>query len=247
MAEEIPNRSKTLRLALKALNGTVKTLSDLKRDPPIIEMAHLQMNGIFRINGLSEMEMELFGLLSGVNTYRSRFWTLEKAIMQTFLRYMKKKRYLPSSSPEIESLKIGLPDALIGGDERIWVFSYDQYIVNISDRVGRKPELAPKGAEVYEEMSRTFSKDILGIVALANDLLPQILVFSSKVKAALRSQDREWSEIKVKRPKVRLIERPIRKAVIVKRPLPLPEKPKRPRRKVLKRPKHRVVGPEGER
>jgi len=247
MAEEIPDRSRTLRLVLKALNGTVKTFSDLKRDPPIIEMAHLQMNGIFRMNDLSEMESDRFKLHSKVNEYRSKYWTIERAIMQSFLRYMKKKRYLPSSSPEVESLKIGLPEALIKGDERIWVFSYDQYIINISERVGRKPELAPKGDDVYDEMARNFANDIQALVALANELMPVILVFSSKVKAALRSPDKVWSEIKVKRPKVKLIERPIRKAVIVKRPLPLPKKPKRPRRKVLKRPKHHILGPEEDR
>ncbi|MGA1819518.1 MAG: hypothetical protein ACMUHU_00765 [Thermoplasmatota archaeon] len=245
MAEQIPDRSRTLRMVLKALNGTVKTLSSLKRDPPIVELAHLQMNGIFRINNLSEMEAELFALLSRINGYRSKYWSLEKAIMQSFLRYMKKKRYLPSFSPEIDSLKIALPEALILGDERIWVYSYDQYIVNISDKVGRRPELAPKGIEVYEEAMGSFSSDIQGIVNTANQLLPEILIFSSRVKAALRSSDRNWSEIRVKKPRVHLIERPIRKAVIVKRPLPLPKKPKRPRRKVLKGPKHHIIGPEG--
>ena len=128
MPGSIPSRSRTLRKVLKALNGTERVLTQLERDPPIVELANMQMTGTFQMNDLKDIEAELFHLLSRVNRYRSLYWKAEISMMQSFLRYMKKRKYLPSSSQEIDSLKIALPEALIKGDGRIWTYSFDQYI-----------------------------------------------------------------------------------------------------------------------
>ncbi|MGA1866383.1 MAG: hypothetical protein ACMUFK_02815 [Thermoplasmatota archaeon] len=244
MLGEIPDRTRTLRMVLRSLNGTVRVLTSLDRDPPIVEMAHLQMTGIFGKNGLKDLEAELMQLLSHVNEYRSAYWKLERSIMQAFLSYMRRKRYLPSSSLEINSLKRGLPEAMIKGDSRIWIYSYDQYIKTISGMVGKKPELAPEGSEVFRDLDRVYSRDIKRIVGIINELLPEILMLISKVRSYIRSPDREWMDIRVKRPKVKLVSRPVRKTVLIKRLLPLPKTVKLPRRRVLKRPEHRIVGPE---
>ncbi|MBN1538825.1 MAG: hypothetical protein JW939_01670, partial [Candidatus Thermoplasmatota archaeon] len=175
MIDDLPDRTRTLRMVLRSLDGTVSVLTKLDRDPPFIEMAHLQMTGVFVKMGLEELEADLMPLLSRVNEYRSVYWMLERSIMQAFLSYMNRKRYLPSSSPEVNSLKSGLPEAMIKGDGRIWIYSYDQYIGAISGMVGKKPELAPKGSEVFRDLEQLYAREIRRIVGIANGLLPELL------------------------------------------------------------------------
>jgi hypothetical protein len=237
-------RTVLLRIVLRSLNGTLRTITQLDRDPPIIELAHIQMENGFKDNHLISMEKELFGLLSNVNLYRSKYWKLERSIMQSFLRSMKNKKFLPSSSPEIDSLKAALPEAIIKDDDRIWVYSYDHYIAPISSRVGRRPEEAPTGNEVFNTIAKNHSKQISDIEDIANELLPKIHLMKAKVQSLIKDQGKEWEQVHVKKPKVALVKRPIRKVIVLKRPLPLPKKGKIPKKKVLKRPEFRVIGPE---
>lgn len=237
-------RTVLLRTVLRSLNGTLKIIIQLERDPPIIELAHIQMqNGFSRLD-LSSMEKELFRLLSSINLYRSRYWNLERSIMQSFLRLLKNKKYLPSSSPEVDSLKAALPDAVIKDDDRIWIYSFDHYIVPISSKVGRKVENAPSGTEIFQTISKAQAKQVLELEKIGNELLPEIHLMKAKVQSMLKDPDREWDQLNVKRPKVTLIERPIRKVIVVKRPLPLPKQQKIPKKRILKRPEFQVIGPE---
>jgi hypothetical protein len=237
-------RTDLLRTVLKSLNGTLKTLAQLERDPPIIELAHIQMQNGFVDSNLVSMEKELFGLLSNINLYRSKYWRLEKSIKQSFLKILKDRKFLPSSSPEVDSLKNALPEAVIKGDERIWVYSFDHYIVPISSRVGRNPKDAPKGMEIFNGISTAHSKQTLEMEGIVNDLLPEIHLMKAKVHSLLKYPDKEWGALHIKRPKVAMVKRPIRKVIVVKRPLPLPKKGKAPRKKVLKKPEFRTIGPE---
>ena len=240
-------RNVLLRTVLRSLNGTLKTITQLERDPPITELAHIQMQDGFLKLDLSSMEGELFALLSRINQYRSKYWQLEKSIMQSFLRLLKNKKYLPSYSLEVNSLKSALPDAVIKDDERIWVYSFDHYIGVISSRVGRKKEGAPTGTDVFETISGSHSKQIGELEGIANELLPDIHMMKAKVQSFLKDPDKEWDQLQLKRPKVTLIERPIRKLIVVKRPLPLPKKRNIPKKRVLKKPEFMVIGPEDKR
>lgn len=237
-------KTNLLRTVLRSLNGTLKTITQLERDPPIIELAHIQVQNGFIDSNLVSMEKELFSLLSNINLYRSRYWKLERSIMQSFLRLLKNKKYLPSSSPEVDSLKAALPDAVIKDDERIWVYSFDHYIIPISSRVGRKPENAPTGKETFDTISSAHSKQISEMEKIANELLPEIHIMKAKVQSMLKYPEKEWDHLHVKRPKVAFIERPIRKVIVMKRPLPLPKKSRAPKKRILKKPEFQTIGPE---
>ncbi|MBN1389934.1 MAG: hypothetical protein JXA22_04760 [Candidatus Thermoplasmatota archaeon] len=221
MADGPPEREKVLRDVLSDLNRTISVIRKLERDPPITEIAHLQMMGVFKKIGLSGMEVELFKVLSGVNDYRSRYWRLERSIMQAFLSYMGRKRFLPSNSPEINTLKAGLPRSLITGDDQIWTYSYDQYITKISELVGKRSDLAPKGKEAYDDIYRKFSRDIDQLISLANELVPSLGLFCSRIRSYIRSPDQEWYGIKGRKPRVKLVQRSIHKLHLIKRPLPI--------------------------
>jgi hypothetical protein len=238
------SKTELLRIILKGLNGSVKTVTQLERDPPITKLAHIQMQGGFKDDDMIELEAELFKLLKDVNLYRARYWSVQRSITQSFLRYMKNKGYLPSYSLEVESLKNALPEAIIKGDERIWVYSFDHYISVISERVGRSKEKAPKGMEVFDHIHNSHSKMVKDIETLANDLLPDIHVMKGKVQSYLKDPSREWSSIHVKRPRIELVKRPIRRSIVIKRPLPLPKQGKIPKKRILKKPKFDVIGPE---
>ncbi|MGA1848944.1 MAG: hypothetical protein ACMUHB_06355 [Thermoplasmatota archaeon] len=237
------NRLKLLRAILKALNGTISSISNLERDPPIVRMANLQRSGELNDPLLLDMQRDLMMELKKVNDYRSHYWKLENSIKQSFLSYMRKKGYLPSISLEIDSLKNGLPEALIRDDPRIWVFSYDQYIGAIANRVGRKMEHAPKGQYVWDHFEKKYQKSITDLLKVANDCLPGIYHMKTRIRAWIKEQEKEWPMVHVKRPRITPIERPIRKTVVIKRPLPLP-KQKMPRKKVLKKPEFHEIGPE---
>jgi hypothetical protein len=238
------SRTDLLRTVLRSLNGTLKTLTQLERDPPIIELAHIQMQNGFMDSNLGSMEKELFGLLSMINLYRSKYWQLERSIKQSFLKILKDKKFLPSYSLEVDSLKNALPDAVIKDDERIWIYSFDHYIVPISSRVGRKPKDAPTGMEIFKVISKAHSKQSLEIEGIANELLPEIHLMKAKVQSMIKDPNKEWKELHIKRPKVALVKRPIRKIIVVKRPLPLPKKGRIPKKRILKKPDFQVIGPE---
>ncbi|MFW3146739.1 MAG: hypothetical protein ACMUIE_08015 [Thermoplasmatota archaeon] len=233
------------RRTLKSINGTIEVLSKLERDPPITVVANMEMNGELALLIDREIGRDILALMGKVNEYRSSYWKLENRIKQGFISLLKKAGYLPSSSPEVVSLKNALPMELIKGDGKLWIFSYDYYIENISSRVGRSREKAPKGKEVWAAMEADYGRSIDELEKQVNELLPLLHITKAKLLRMLKGGQIPWKEIKIKNPKVSLVKRPVKKIIIVKRPIPLPRKPRRPRKKILKRPELRVIGPEG--
>jgi hypothetical protein len=238
------SRTDLLRTVLRSLNGTIKTITQLDRDPPIVKIANIQMQNGFKVEGFVDLEKELFILLNRVNKYRSKYWKIQGSITQSFLRLLKEKKYLPSYSLEVESLKNALPESIIKGDERIWVYSFDHYIKIISEKVGRDKKEAPSGDLVYTTISKKINREILELERTANDLLPDLHMLKGKVHSLLKDPGKTWGSINMKKPRVELVKRPIRKAIVVKRPLPIPKKGKMPRKKVLKKLDVQVIGPE---
>ena len=90
---------------------------------------------------------------------------------------------------------------------------------------------------------KKYSKQALQIESSANEILKEIYLLKSRVQSQIKNPNKEWNEIHVKRPRIALVKRPIRKTVIIKRPIPLPSV-KKPKKKVLKKPEMKVIGPE---
>jgi hypothetical protein len=247
MAENQPVHDKraVLKRTMRALNGTVETLSMLERDPPLVKLAELERIGAYDITGLREAGNDILHLASSVNDYRRRYWQLENNIKQSFISTMRSKGYLPASSREVDSLKGSMPEALIKGDDRVWKYSYDRYIVTISEQVGRDGSDAPTSEEVWDLIERKWAPRIDDLVRKVNVLIPQILSLRSRLRSLLRSPDRAWKEVRVKDPKVTQVRRPIRPIMVMRRPIPVQKPPRRPRKRLVGGPKRQVIGPEG--
>lgn len=231
------------RPILKSLNGTITSLQKLERDLQISDIAWLDVRGVFEYYEVPEIERDTFKILKLANTYKKRYWKAERKIKQGFLSYMKRKGFLPSNSPELNSLKNNLPETIIKGDERIWIYSYDQYIDKIAEEVGRDKENAPPGRSVWKHFHEWSKSDIERILRDANGILPRLHWLKAKIQMALRNPHIRWSDLKVKTPRVETVERPIRKLMIIKRPFPLDSKKKMPKKRILKKPKLRTIGP----
>jgi len=243
---DVRKRIKVLRSVLKHLNGMIRALSALERDPPIVKIANMQRADEFDHPVFRDMERELMSHLRKANEYRGNYWKVENSIKQSFLSFMRKKGYLPSISLEIDSLKNGLPEAMVRDDPRIWVYSYDQYIGAIAERVGRNKKDAPTGQDIWNHFEIKYRKEILCLLTIANECLPSIYHLKSKIRAWIKEPEKDWNMLHVKRPRVTPIERPIRRTFVIKRPLPL-SKVRPPRKKILKKPEFHEIGPEEKR
>lgn len=232
------------RPVLKVINRTQDALSNLDRDFSISEIAWMDVGGLFEQYQLSDFRSDIMKIMDKLNRYRRIYWKLQQRLSQGFLSYMKKAGYLPSSSPEINSLKTNLSDMMIKGDGTVWIYSYDYYIRKISDMVGRSPDGAPSGRVTWDHFDKWSRRDVDRIVKSANEIMPAIHRFKARIQMAIRHPERKWSDLHVKTPKVNMVSRPIRKLVIVKKPLPLDKNVKPPRKRILKKPKWEIIGPE---
>jgi hypothetical protein len=158
---------------------------------------------------------------------------------------MRSRGYLPAFSREVDSLKGSIPEALIKGDDRVWKYTYDRYIVIISEQVGRDMAGAPTSKEVWDLMERKWASRIDVLLAKVNTLIPQILTLRSMLRSFLHGPDRPWKDVRVRGPKVTPVKRPIRPIMVMKRPIPDQRPPRRPRKRLLGGPKRQVIGPEG--
>lgn len=233
-----------LKKVLKALNDSIKVISRLDRDPPITTVAFMQMNDELKFKDSSMIEKEIMAVFSGLNSYRRNYWRLEGRIGQQFLILLKGKGFLPGSSPEVESLKNSLPSEMIKGDARLWVYSFDHYIPVIAEKVGRPVEGASKGAEIWDRILTIHKKQITDLIDEANEVVPRLYHLKAKISTFITHDEKMWEDIKVKQPKVVPVQRPIRRSRIIKRPIPLPKRAKKPRKRILRKPKMETVGPE---
>jgi hypothetical protein len=239
----MPDRDSTLRRMIKSLNGSISTLSNLERDPPIVIIANMERDNVFQITGLIESGKESIRVASSLNDYRREYWKLELLIKQAFIEILKKEGYLPGRSLEVESLRNALPEALIKGDGRIWIYSYDHYIGKISERVGRSPQNAPSGEEIWKKLESRFNRRMETLVEKVNRTLPLVFHLKSKLRSLIGHPELDLGDLNVRKPKISPVQRPITKVIVVRRPIPLPKKGKIPRKRILKRPKHQVVEP----
>ncbi len=237
-------RDDVIRKIMRSLNGSVDTLSDLSRDPPIVAIANLERNGDLSREGLKGVRIESMKLATSMNEYRREYWKLEMLIKQSFVDILKKAGYLPGRSLEVESLRNALPEALIKDDERIWIYSYDHYIHKIAENVGRPADEAPTGKEAWSMLRSRFDRRIEKIVYRANQIIPEIFYLKARLSSLVGTETSDLDMIRVRRPMVSKVERPIKKVIVIKRPLPIPRKGRRPRKRILKRPKIQVIGPE---
>ncbi len=224
---------------------TVETLSQLERDPPLVQLAELERAGAYDLTGLRETGNDVLHLAASVNDYRRRYWQLENSIRQSFISSMRSRGYLPAFSREVDSLKVSLPEALIKGDDRVWKYTYDRYIVTISEQVGRDTSGAPTSEEVWTSLEGKWAGRTDGLVSKVNTLIPQMLALRSRLRSFLRSPDRAWKDVRVRGPKVTPVKRPIRPIMVIKRPIPVQKVPRRPRKRLLGGPKRQVIGPKG--
>ncbi len=234
--------SSVYRPILKTLNSMIRSLSKLERDPPISKIAWMEVRGELR--GPNEMRDELLSMASKVNRYRKDYWDTERRIKQDFLTDLRRSGYLPSSSKEVNSLKRALPEELIRGDGRLWIYSYDQYIGTIAGQVGRKAEDAPKGEEIWNQFEGSYFKRMKKLVERANQVLPEIYRMKAKIRLAIKNPEREWVDLRVKRPRFVVVKRPIRHVMLMRKPIPLERKVRPPRKRIFKRPKMETIGPE---
>ena len=229
-------KKKVYRPIMKVLNRSISSLRKLERDMPLSTIAWMEVNGYFKDPRLSDFGKDIIEISYRLNSYRRGYWELEGNIKRSFLSYMKKNGYLPANSKVLESLKNSLPNAMIEGDERIWIYSYDHYIKDISDDVGRSMDNAPKSYIIWSDISRRYSKNIYKIVENANNILPDLYLINAKISRASRKPEVPWRKINIKRPKVQFIERPIRRFIILKKPIPIEGKRRIFLRRVLSKP-----------
>jgi hypothetical protein len=237
-------RNRIIKKVLKSLNGSIEVLSRLERDVPITSVASMEMNNVFAESGLEEVGRESLRVAKRLNEYKKKYWKLEMLIRQHFIDILKKRGYLPGRSLEVESLAGALPEALIKGDERIWIYSYDHYLPKIAESVGRDSSGAPGGSEIWTALEKRFQKRIDNLVDDANSALPEVFYLKSRLATLIRNKDLELKNVRVRKPRVTRVERPVKKVMIVKRPIPLAGKVKKPRKRVLKKPSFEVIGPE---
>ena len=225
------------------MNGSLDVISKLERDVPITIIASMEMNNVFRDVGIEDVGIETLRVAVRLNNYKRDYWKLEISIREFFIATLSKEGYLPGRSIEVESLANVLPESMIKGDERIWIYSYDHYITKIAERVGRDPGGAPTGQNVWGRISKRFDRRIKDLVNEANSILPEVFYLKARLTALIGKDDVRLDEIRVRKPKITLIERPIRKVMIVKRPIPIHTTVKRPKKRVLRKPKFEVIGP----
>ncbi|MCK5774017.1 MAG: hypothetical protein KAH57_09555 [Thermoplasmata archaeon] len=228
-------KRKIYRPIIKVLDRSISSLKKLERDMPISKIAWMEVNGNFNDPRLSDFGKDIIDISNRLNIYRRAYWELEGNIKRSFVSYMKKNGYLPANSREFDSLKNSLPKAMIEGDERIWIYSYDHYISKISDAVGRSMDNAPKSSIIWSDISDRYSRKIQNIVGKANDILPDIYVLKAKVSRASRKPEVPWKNINIKKPKVQFIERPIRRFIMLKKPIPIEGTRRISLRRVLRR------------
>jgi len=240
----VMKREKTIRILLKSINGSIQTLTELDRDPPIIDIAYVTRTIDPADDPAGTEVKRVLSLATKLNDYKREYWKLELLIKQGFIDRLKKTSYLPGRSIEVESLRNELPNSLIKGDDRIWKFSYDHYLPRIAGLVGRKVEKAPGSNEIWDGLERSYKKKIDGLISRANDLLPELFHMRSLLKHSLKNPEFNIETSKLKKVKVTRIERPIKKVLVIKRPIPLPKKGKTPKKRVLRKPEVKVIGPD---
>lgn len=237
-------REKVIRKLLRSINGSIQTIESLERDPPIIPIANLTRSVDLDDREIGPILNRTLKLATDINEYKRDYWKLELLIKQGFIDLLKKRGYLPGRSIEVESLRNELPFSLIKGDGRIWRYSYDHYISKIAEQVGRPVSKAPGSDMIWISMEKKYEKKIADLLKRANNLLPDIYHMRALLKYCLKNPDADIDRLKLKKVRVTPVERPIKKVIVIKRPIPLPKKGKRPKKRVIKKPEVKVIGPE---
>jgi len=177
---------------------------------------------------------EMMDLLKKVNDHKRSRWRLEESIKQHFLHVMKRSGFLPSSSPEIDTLKINLPDALIRGRGDIWTYSYCHYINEIAGKVGKSVASAPSAEALLNEFGSKYGKEIQKLREDARTLVNELTSFRKRLKDYVGGKD-TWGSIRSVENREKDLEIGNRFKIGPRRPYPLPRTPRRFFRKRLKR------------
>jgi len=235
---------KAKKKVLRVLIRTSDKVRSLERDFPITQIAWMSFNGELSSVEDTTFQKDLMALSKRTNDYRRRYWKLEEAIKQEFLSRMSKLRFSPSFSPEIETLRNNLPGSVLKDDGRLWIYSFDYYILEIAEKVGRDKTEAPKGEREYDHYQRKFKRDKQTLHSDALDLLGSMKAFISALKTFISSGN-AWKGV----PRSDRIPDRIggkRSIILIKRPFPIP-KVKKIRKNIFRSLKRETIGPEGPR
>lgn len=233
---------RTLKKISRILSDSVKSIIVLDRDFPITSIAWMALRGELQTID-DELRSDLLSLAKQANDYKRRYWKMETSARQDIIHHMSRIGFAPSYSPQLETLANHLPKALLSKDGRVWIYSYDTYIKDIASGVGRDCREAPTGKKLFERFQKKYLREVEGIRVQATDLIRSMEYFRASIIDYIRKGE-EWS---LTSPDA--VAKDIRlttgsKMIIIKFPYPLPKPPKVPRKRIFKRIKRKIIGPE---
>lgn len=137
---------------LKALPTVISGLKDKEIWVPLSIVARLDLHGHLDAPRHAILKFQVYHFLKRANNYRKLYFEINERSRTAFDREMKAEGSYQPQMKEYRALTLGLPGALVKGDGKAWVYSYDTYLTDIRYPSPKKDVIPKTGAEMFRAM-----------------------------------------------------------------------------------------------
>ena len=181
---------------LKILPDIIKTLKEKDIWIPLSPLARLEIQGKMDEERHDLVRAQVIHFLKRANRYKKVYFRLMEKSRRNFDQVMKRHGLYQPQMKEYRALSVNLPMAILfTKGKKAWIYSYNEYIPEISYRSDKKKLKPATGEQLHSLMTEKVAKDLDEIEKFRKISLKFAKILRSDLKLANKSptlQFRSW-------------------------------------------------------
>jgi hypothetical protein len=140
------------KLLLKVLPKVISRLKDKEIWLPLSTVARIDLHGHLDAPRHALLKFQVYHFLKRANNYRKLYFEINERSRTAFDKEMKAEGSYQPQMKEYRSLTTNLPGALVKGEGKAWIYSYDTYLTDIRYPSPKKDVIPMTGAEMFRSI-----------------------------------------------------------------------------------------------
>ena len=182
------DKTNIYRPLLKTLPDIIKGLKEKDIWLPLSPLARMEIQGKMDEPRHDLVRAQVIHFLKRANRYKKVYYRLMEKSRRNFDKTMKRHGVYQPQMKEYRALSVNLPMAIIfRKGKKAWIYSFDEYLPEISYRSDKKKAKSISGAEFHEKIGAAVAKDLDEMEKFRKISLKFAKVLRADVKLANKS------------------------------------------------------------
>ena len=178
----------------KIIKDIMKDLKELELNIPIAKIARMDLAGLFNDDQLVDFRKTIHDYLKVTNKYRQLYFDLMNNSKIEFDKQMTQDGSFAPGLKQYDSVRTQVNEALLKGQTKAWILSYDQYLPTIREHANKRVKSPRSGQKMLDDLFAYFKKDLKNIKEMQKLSIQISKLFLKDINYAIKNPELQWQE-----------------------------------------------------